>query len=400
MSRLRSGPAQVDREHDVYPGLDTMRAVGALGVLATHTAFWAGFYPRGLLGSMASRLDLGVAIFFVLSGFLLSRPFLVAMADDRRAPRSGRYLWKRFLRIVPLYVITVVVALAVLPDNRGLGWMTWVRTLTLTQIYPGGELVAGLTHMWSLAVEVAFYLALPLLMWLLRHTAGRRGWRIDSLLVAMAVASLAGWLWIALVSPRIAGSSLWPPAYAAWFAAGIALAAITIELRRDEGRAFTTLVGLAHQPGVCWSMAAALFAVAATPLAGPVLLLEPTASEAVTKNVLYTVIAVLIVLPSILGRRRGSRYDQVLRARPLRHLGVISYGIFCVHLLIIHAVTDWLDLPLYQGHGWQLFGLTAVASVVVAELAYRAVERPAMRWRNLGSAATPTTTPTASTTSH
>jgi peptidoglycan/LPS O-acetylase OafA/YrhL len=397
---LESGPAQVDRKHDIYPGLDTMRAVGALGVLVTHTTFWAGFYQSGLLGSMASRLDIGVAIFFVLSGFLLGRPFLAAMADDRRAPRAGRYLWKRFLRIMPLYIVTVTVALAALPDNRGVGWLAWLRTLTLTQIYPGGELVAGLTHMWSLCVEVGFYLALPLLMWLLRRTAGRRGWRIEAILIALAVAALGGWMWIALVSPRVEGSALWPPAYSAWFAAGIALAAITIELRRPGGREFTTFVGLAQQPGVCWSIAAALFAVAATPLAGPVLLLEPTATEAVTKNVLYVIIAVLILLPSILGHRNRSTYDNLLGARPLRHLGVISYGIFCLHLIVIQAVTVWLDLPLFQGHGWQLFGITVVGAVLLAELAYRVVERPAMRLRNIGSAPIPTTTPTASSTNH
>ena len=395
-----SAVAQVDRAHDTYPGLDTMRAVGAFGVLGTHTAFWAGFYPSGLLGAMTARLDVGVAIFFVLSGFLLGRPFLVAMSDGRSAPKSGRYLWKRFLRIMPLYVVTVVLALAVLPDNRGADWLVWLRTVTLTQIYPGGELVAGITHMWSLCVEVAFYLALPLLMWLLRRTTGRHGWNVKSVLMALAVASVAGWVWIAVVSPRVEGAALWPPAFAAWFAAGLALAAVTTELTRPSGRRFPALVSLARQPGVCWTMAAAFFALAATPLGGPVLLVQATPGEAVTKNVLYTAVAVLVMLPSILGRQADSSYDNLLALRPLRHLGAISYGIFCLHLLIIHAVTDWLDLPLYQGHGLTLLSVTVVAAIVTAEIAYRVIERPAMRLRGVGQAPAVTATPTASTTSH
>ena len=70
-------PEQVARTQlaETFPVLDTMRAVGALAVLTTHVAFWAGDYQRhGAWGSFLARLDVGVAIFFVLSGFLLSRP--------------------------------------------------------------------------------------------------------------------------------------------------------------------------------------------------------------------------------------------------------------------------------------------------------------------------------------
>ncbi|RZI80656.1 MAG: acyltransferase, partial [Microbacterium sp.] len=166
-----------------YPGLDTVRALAALAVLATHTSFWAGFYPQGLLGAMTARLDIGVAVFFVLSGFLLGQPFLAATADGTTPPRAGRYLWKRFLRIVPLYVVTVVVALLALPENDAAGPSTWIRQLTLTQVYPPADLVAGLTHMWSLCVEVAFYLALPLLLWPLHRWSARRGWNPRTVLL-------------------------------------------------------------------------------------------------------------------------------------------------------------------------------------------------------------------------
>ena len=94
------------------PELDTLRAVGALAVLTTHAGFWAGDYTRlGVRGTLLARLDVGVAIFFVLSGFLLSRPYLARAATGQGAPATGRYLWKRFLRIAPVYVLTVVVAL-------------------------------------------------------------------------------------------------------------------------------------------------------------------------------------------------------------------------------------------------------------------------------------------------
>ncbi|MCW2712328.1 MAG: acyltransferase 3, partial [Marmoricola sp.] len=67
-SRLEQGPT--------FPVLDTLRAVGALAVVTTHVTFQSGDYVRhGIVGALLSRLDVGVAIFFVLSGFLLSRPY-------------------------------------------------------------------------------------------------------------------------------------------------------------------------------------------------------------------------------------------------------------------------------------------------------------------------------------
>ncbi len=74
----------------VFPVLDTLRAVGALAVLTTHTSFQSGDYiGHGVWGTVLSRLDSGVAIFFVLSGFLLSRPYLARAAAGLPRPGPG-----------------------------------------------------------------------------------------------------------------------------------------------------------------------------------------------------------------------------------------------------------------------------------------------------------------------
>ena len=99
-----------------FPVLDTLRAVGALAVLTTHATFQSGDYVRhGALGTLFSRLDVGVAIFFVLSGFLLSRPFLARAANGDAHPSVRHYYRKRLLRIYPLYVFTVILALTLIP---------------------------------------------------------------------------------------------------------------------------------------------------------------------------------------------------------------------------------------------------------------------------------------------
>ena len=125
------GPPALEQA-PLFPILDTLRAVGALAVLTTHTAFQSGDYlGHGYLGTLLSRLDIGVAIFFVLSGFLLSRPFLARAAVGRPAPALGRYALKRVLRIFPVYAVSVVLALLLVPENDSATAATWLRSLLL-----------------------------------------------------------------------------------------------------------------------------------------------------------------------------------------------------------------------------------------------------------------------------
>ena len=69
---------------------------------------------------------------------------------------------------MPAYLVAVVVILTLLPDAKA-DLTVWLANLTLTQIYVPLTLTAGLTQMWSLAVEVSFYLALPVLALLVRR---------------------------------------------------------------------------------------------------------------------------------------------------------------------------------------------------------------------------------------
>ena len=119
----------------VFPVLDTLRAVGALAVLTTHVAFQSGAYVRhGVWGALLSRLDVGVAIFFVLSGFLLSRPYL-ARAPDRRRTRGRALLLQALAAHLPGVRRDGVAGAGAGPREPRPRWADWVRTLTLTNIY-------------------------------------------------------------------------------------------------------------------------------------------------------------------------------------------------------------------------------------------------------------------------
>lgn len=373
-----------------FPHLDALRAIGALAVLTTHVAFWSGRYSQdGTLGVLLARLDVGVALFFVLSGFLLSRAWLVAADEGTRRPGTGHYLWKRALRIVPLYLVAATAALLLVEDAVALPWQDKLATYLLASTLVEPSFPAGLTHMWSLAVEVHFYLLLPLLMLLAVGRSRLRPARVVLVLAAMVAVTV--W-WTVDGAPRVGragdgdlGTAQWLPGYLAWFAVGIGLAlAQLLHARGAGGRAVAALVRLGAQPGVCWAAAAGLLLVSATPIAGPALLAAPTDAEALTKALLYAAIGGLLVVPAVLrpepvAGAAPSAFDRLLTHRAARHLGWISYGVFALHLPLLHLVMHLTGWELFRVDFLPLWGLTLLVSLLAAELAYRLVERPALR---------------------
>ena len=180
-------PEGVGGTRGFLPPVEGMRACAAVGVVVTHVAFQTG-HTGGVVGRLFGRFDLAVAVFFALSGFLLWRGHAAAARGLRPIPPTGHYLRSRVIRIMPAYLVAVVVILTLLPDSNA-DLTVWLANLTLTQIYVPLTLTAGLTQMWSLAVEVSFYLALPVLALLARRLPVRA--RIP-VLAAAGVVSL-GW---------------------------------------------------------------------------------------------------------------------------------------------------------------------------------------------------------------
>src|SRR3954469_16898621 len=188
--------------------LTGIRAVAALLVVATHAAYTTGKYTHGYVGLIYSRMEIGVPIFFVLSGFLLFGPWVKATASGNAPPSVRRYASHRVRRIMPAYVVTVLVAYAVYHfrtagPNPGHTWTGLFRNLTLSQIYTDNYLYSylhqGLTQMWSLAVEVAFYVALPLLAYLLLGVLGPARWPPLLVLAGLAGVALVTPAWLILV---------------------------------------------------------------------------------------------------------------------------------------------------------------------------------------------------------
>ena len=364
--------------HDL-PLLDGLRAIAALLIVATHVGFETGATAHGAWGAFVARLDIGVALFFALSGFLLVRPWLAAGEGGLPGPSDRRYALRRAARILPAYWLVLLVVL--LTTARGTSVEGVVRNLTLTQTY-AGPLLPGFTQTWSLCTEVAFYLLLPFVAPLLVAWSGSAAGRRRCAVLLLA-ACLAAWAWAAVattsVLPPLAGT--WLPGHLDWFAVGLALAlAESYSHSRPTGPLARLRAELAPHAGTLLLLAAALYWVAATPLAGPRLLTSTTPSEAVIKEALYACVAGLVLAAvAFIDQERGAT-AAALGNGSSQHLGRISYGIFLWHLLVLAGVMNVLDRRIFGGGFWPVLLLTVAGTVLVASLSWVALESPVLSW--------------------
>ena len=348
------------------PAVEGMRACAAIGVVITHAAFQTG-HSKGLDGRLFGRFDLAVAVFFALSGFLLWRGHAASVRGLRRTPATGHYLRSRIVRIMPGYLVAVIVILLLLPDAANADLTVWLANLTLTQIYVPLTLTGGLTQMWSLSVEVSFYLVLPLLALFARRLPVRA--RIP-VIAAVAVASWAwGYLMAALPYDAPVGVNPlnWPPAFSSWFAAGMLLAELTV-----------SAPGLAHRLARRrWLMAAVAlvaYLVAASPLAGPEGLIPGTASQFAVKTAMGAVLAGVLIAPLVLDR--PDTPHRLLGSPVMVTLGRWSYGLFVWHLAALAMVFPVIGEFAFNGHLPVVLALTLIFGFAIAAVSYALVESP------------------------
>ena len=368
--------------HPRFPLLDSLRAIAVLCVLLTHTSFLSDSNERTWFGPFAARLDLGVTVFFIISGFLLYRPFVNARLNGAPATPLLVFFRRRFLRIFPAYwlALTLLAIAPGLPDVHSERW--WVY-YGLFQAYDPSWFDKGIGTAWSLSTEVAFYLLLPLYAW----AAARLPRRWDGIGVELGVlAGLAAASVVAraLVADAESGAafgeaSTFPITLGGtflWFALGMALAVISAWLAgRGESPAprFVTLIE--RRPWLPWLAAAACFVVVSKGIGitgGG--FQQLSVAQVVGEHLLYAGVALGLLLPAVFGDRAGGWPRRILANRWLAALGLISYGVFLWHLTIaIKLSGEGLDsfVPLTI--------VTAAAAIPIAALSYVLVERPLLR---------------------
>lgn len=377
----------LDSARGFVPALEGLRAIAAYGVLTTHVAFQTGSTTGSAIHRVWGRLDVTVAIFFALSGFLLWRRHAVHARSG--APGTARpastYLRSRVVRIMPAYLALVCGAFLLLPRNVHTGAATWLANITLTQVYVPDALTDGLTHAWSLSVEMSFYLVLPLLWWSLSGLRGPRArWRIP-VIAAVGAASL-GWAlvpWYDLGLIEGVNDQTLPPAFGSWFAAGMILAELAAA---PPGRCAAWARPRGARWG-WWAVAATAFAATTVPQWFTEGFVHPSGPEFAARVALATVVAFCLLAPVTLAP--AEQRFAVLDSAVLGTLGRWSYGVFLWHVLVLHFAFQIAFIPMYSGRMAAVWLVTAAVSTVVAAASYALVEEPARRAFSPRSSARP-----------
>ncbi|MEO3798707.1 acyltransferase [Nonomuraea sp. B1E8] len=371
--------------------LDGIRAVAAFSVLLFHVAMEAGTaLEPGFLGGVLSRGEIGVPIFFTLSGLLLYRPWAAEVLTGGRAPDTRRYLWRRFFRIIPAYWLVVAVALLLWGGAHRSDPWTWAQLAFLVHIYDltpwwyglGPE---GLGQMWSLAVELTFYLTLPLMAAALRRFALRAGSdlraRARRLLIGLAAFGALSYVYtIFEYFPEYRPwMNVWLPRSWTFFVPGMALAVLTVWARAEDGRVRRLCAALAGSWGTLWLIAGLAYLIASTPVTGPRFVGLGGIWTAFSEQALYTLVAFCLVAPAALEARRPTRLGELLGGRFMSYLGRISYGVFLWQFVVIYLWYDFTGQRPWTGN--LILNLVAISALTVAlaGLTHRYVEEPARR---------------------
>lgn len=362
MSAAQSTPEPVGGTSAFLPAVEGMRACAAMGVVLTHVAFQTGM-SGGVDGRLLHRFDLAVAVFFALSGFLLWRGHAAAARGLRRRPPTGHYLRSRLVRIMPGYLVAVAVILTLLPEANRASLTVWLANLTLTQVYVPLTLTAGLTQMWSLSVEVSFYLALPILAF----AAYRLPVRARIPVIAVVAAASLAWGLLPIRTAEGVNFLNWPPAYASWFAAGMLLAEWSVSPLGWAHR-------LARNRWAVAGVAVAAFLISASPLAGPDNLVPGTLSQFVVRTAMGAVVAWALLAPLVLDRP-GTAH-RILGSPLMVTLGRWSYGLFIWHLAALVMVFPVVGTFMFDGDLPVVFVLTLLLGYAMAAVSYALIESP------------------------
>ena len=343
-----------------YPQLDGLRAVAVSLVLCTH------LLPSQPWVRRVGPGGLGVVLFFVLSGFLITGILLrlrdaVAAGALSRDRALSRFYIRRALRIFPLYyAVLAVAALADVPPVRA----TWPwHALYVSNLYFAhrGSWNGVVTPLWSLSIEEQFYLLWPLVV---LRVPPRAFPFVLPALVALGPLSRAAYLLVG-VDPFAIG--LLPFGCADTLLLGALLALCWHEPARLGG-VRRALRG--------FGLAVALPAVALYLALGPVAVDSPAFVLASALQLLLTG-AVFFAVIDAAARGLGGPPGRLLASRPMRFLGQISYGIYLLHTFVQGAARG-LGAPLRALYRDELawFPVACATVVLVASATYLLFEKP------------------------
>jgi peptidoglycan/LPS O-acetylase OafA/YrhL len=330
------------------PALDGLRAVAAIAVVGFHAQI-PGF----------ANGDIGVDIFFALSGFLITS----ILISGPRPINFRDFYRRRALRLLPAYF--AVVGVCVLVESVANYGGTF-KGAAVSSVYVANWAVAAsdmglgtLAHTWSLSIEEQFYLVWPALLAVL---LSRCRWSGRSVLVGLSTLALVSWLMVVGLglagAPAKIASNATPTRAVELLIGGmlavfIATPALSGDLARCRPRSLVSAAGLA----------AGALLLALVPLSGT--------SESVDSIVLWPVISVLTCTVIYASIRAAAPITVALAGRFMTGVGKRSYGLYLWHFPVLVIIDTRWGLDSWDA---RLGGLALTAVLVL--LSYRFIERP------------------------
>ena len=365
--------------------MDSLRAFAALSIVVFHFAGYMTLPAQmDWLHPVVVRLGAGVLVFFVISGFLIYRPFVRANLSAATRPEAAAYAKRRFLRIVPAYFLALTVTAALVGKSEVFGADGFLY-YGFAQIYKQGLELKGLSVAWSLCIEVTLYAFLPIWAWLVAQIPAptevdRHRREITSLTLLLALGILFR---IVLANGQGRVGSVSILAYLDIFALGMLLAYFSVAF---EGRKLPSwLAWVEDRPGLAWFAAAVCIWAMATQT-GP----NRSAFQAATtpelwlRHGLSAAVGVLLVLPLAFGDQSKGALRRFLSHPILLWAGVVSYGLYLFHPVVLRKLADAGAMPdsVNLLNWWGMLILVIAITSLLAAGSWHYLERPILNLKN------------------
>ncbi|HEX5928545.1 MAG TPA: acyltransferase [Solirubrobacterales bacterium] len=378
--------------HPRFPLTVGMRGVPAIAIIVGHAWFFTGGFggfTESIPNRMMVRMDGLVALFFLLSAFLLYRPMIAHRAGGPEAPRVADYARRRFIRLYPAYWVALT-GFAIFVGLYGVFSPNWWAFYSLTDFLdlslhnvcpPDEEFLCGLPQSWTLGVDMTFYVLLPVyaaLMGLLARGREARTW----VRWELSVLAVLGGASLLLGGPpfELRGHDWYrfsALGHFYWFALGLALAVVSVlDWKTGLPRAVRAA---ADRPLLCWAAAAAIYALTVLVFYPAPFIIAPFRDglEYNTLNLIQGVAAVLLFVPGVFGNPNRGLPNRLLGHPWLMWVGLISYGL----LLWNVTIAVLLGYPGADEGYWTVLIGGTVATVPLAAASYYWIERPLMKFK-------------------
>jgi len=373
-----------------FPLMDSIRGIAVIAVVAAHSTVFMSLTGSHALSSI--RFDFSVRVFFMISAFLLYRPWVRARLADWEPPSAKAFAWRRLLRIVPAYYL----ALTLIALWLGLSYVFSARGIPtyygFAQVYQEGWAVGGLPQAWTLCVEVVFYALLPVWGGLMRRIrASSVVQKLRQELIGCALLVLLSLVYKVVVAATgaIDGSAGVPfqlntLTFLDDFAIGMALGAVSAayEGRRDQPRGIRLIE---RRPEVAWAVCLALVVFTSLLVGFLGEVAENIGGVAyVERHYLLAAIGVALLLPAMFGDPARGAVRRLLRNRVLTYLGMISYGLYLWHFAVLVQLERWDFQSVAADVGaWVWFPAALIGGTLLATASYYVVELPFLRFKKL-----------------